>query len=747
LNRNLKIFFRGFLIGFLILACVPDVLCMAPAPIVYVAGDGSGDFNCDGKDDHIQINQALQFVTENPAYTTVYLKGPFTYVIADTLLIGSNTILEGDSSAKIKLVSNARWKAMKPMIKERSLDSHDITIRGFTIDGNREGNTNVQSGREYYNILYFTSSQNIDVNHMTLTNNHDDGLEIHSCTNVKYHENTLYLLGHDGIYAINSSNVEAYNNNITCRTNSGLRAYNTNHVSFHDNTITSQGSGGPGIEIQKENNDVSMDDIAVYNNVIYETSLAGIMIFGSDSYPTSSANVLIHHNQIYNTGTDSNNKALGGILSDGFNALIENNVIDGAYGTGIMLNRAYYSAPSGSGYVITVRNNIITNTRKSEAGGNGSGICNLLTDTHSFVLQNNCFYNNKGGNYIGVQASPSDIAADPQYADRDKHDYRLKSKIGRWDGSSWVNDNISSPCIDAGDPLSGYSNEPKPNGKRTNMGPDGNTIYASKSESNLSDDIIDSSGNDSNGSDSNGSDSNSGSSHSGGSSGGGGSPELQSNVEVKELSQAFITSGNPVKFDFPMNATPVVNVSFDAKKTAGKTTTIVETLKNKSTLVSGLPSDEVYKSLNIWVGNSGFATPKNIENAVVYFKVEKSWIQDKKIDQSSIILNRYSDGKWNPLSTKISVEDDRYLYFTVVTPGFSSFAITGKITVKEAATETQNKPNTGSIEQKGTGANVEQTPEQTQGPNTSGKGSTQAPGFEVVCGIVSLLAVFLYKRK
>jgi Disaggregatase related len=148
-------------------------------------------------------------------------------------------------------------------------------------------------------------------------------------------------------------------------------------------------------------------------------------------------------------------------------------VIDGVYGTGIVQKSAYSSAPEGSGYVITVRNNIITNTRTSAGVGNGSGICNLLADTHSFVLQNNCFYNNTGGNYVDVQASPSDIAADPQYADRDKHDYHLKSNAGRWNGSCWVNDNISSPCIDAGDPSSDYSNEPESNGNRINIGPDG----------------------------------------------------------------------------------------------------------------------------------------------------------------------------------------------------------------------------------------------------------------------------------
>ena len=113
---------------------------------------------------------------------------------------------------------------------------------------------------------------------------------------------------------------------------------------------------------------------------------------------------------------------------------------------------------------------------------------------------------------------------------------------------------------------------------------------------------------------------------------GGGSPEPAKNVQVKEISQAFITNGKPVKFDFAKNATCIVYVSFDAKKTFGRTTTIAEQLKGKSSLVSGLPEGEVYKSFNIWVGNGGVATSKNIENPVVCFKVEKSWIKDKKID-------------------------------------------------------------------------------------------------------------------
>ena len=163
----------------------------------------------------------------------------------------------------------------------------------------------------------------------------------------------------------------------------------------------------------------------------------------------------------------------------------------------------------------------------------------------------------------------------------------------------------------------------------------------------------------------------------GGDSGEGDSPEPKSNILTKEISQAFITNGKPAKFDFIKNTTSVIYVSFDSKKTTGKTTNSIEMLKEKSTLVSGLPSGEIYKYLNIWIGDKGFAIPNNIEHPVVCFKVEKSWIQDKNINQSSIVLNRYSDNKWNQLPTSLSGKDDRYIYFIAKTPGFSPFAITG----------------------------------------------------------------------
>ena len=62
-------------------------------------------------------------------------------------------------------------------------------------------------------------------------------------------------------------------------------------------------------------------------------------------------------------------------------------------------------------------------------------------------------------------------------------DYHLKSQAGRWDANSqsWVIDDVTSPCIDTGDPNSPVGDEPFPNGGRINMGAYGGTAEASKS--------------------------------------------------------------------------------------------------------------------------------------------------------------------------------------------------------------------------------------------------------------------------
>ncbi|WP_229390657.1 NosD domain-containing protein [Methanosarcina sp. DH2] len=233
-----------------------------------------------------------------------------------------------------------------------------------------------------------------------------------------------------------------------------------------------------------------------------------------------------------------------------------------------------------------------------------------------------------------------------------------------------------------------------------------------------------------------------GSSHSSG--GGGGSPEPARNVDVKELSQTFITNGKETKFNFTKNATCVVYVGFDAKKTVGKTTTIVEQLKNKSTLVSVLSEGEVYRYFNVWVGNSGFATSKNIDNPVLCFKVEKSWIQDKKIDKDSITLNRYSDKKWEQLSVDLSGEDSKYLYFTADVPAYSFFAVTGKTDVSSEETVTEIQPEDESDNSE---ENMGDTGSEEADQGSDEDESPGTPGFEMIYGIAGLLAVSLYKRK
>jgi hypothetical protein len=79
------------------------------------------------------------------------------------------------------------------------------------------------------------------------------------------------------------------------------------------------------------------------------------------------------------------------------------------------------------------------------------------------------------------------IDADPCFADPCNGDYHLKSQVGRWDpnSQSWVQDAVTSPCIDAGNPGCPLGDELNDvNNVRINMGAYGGTAEASKSPDN-----------------------------------------------------------------------------------------------------------------------------------------------------------------------------------------------------------------------------------------------------------------------
>ncbi|MHC4204562.1 MAG: C10 family peptidase [Planctomycetota bacterium] len=105
----------------------------------------------------------------------------------------------------------------------------------------------------------------------------------------------------------------------------------------------------------------------------------------------------------------------------------------------------------------------------------------ILIDDKSIV--NVAYSNVQEGSDTGPWPGQGNIDIDPYFADPDSSDYHLTSKAGRWDPNtkSWVQDKISSPCIDAGDTKIPVNLEPTPNGGVINIGVYGGTEEASKS--------------------------------------------------------------------------------------------------------------------------------------------------------------------------------------------------------------------------------------------------------------------------
>ncbi|TQD28285.1 PGF-pre-PGF domain-containing protein [Methanolobus vulcani] len=174
---------------------------------------------------------------------------------------------------------------------------------------------------------------------------------------------------------------------------------------------------------------------------------------------------------------------------------------------------------------------------------------------------------------------------------------------------------------------------------------------------------------------------------SGGSGGGGTTGEKYENIFVKDVLSIFINKDSHINYEFTKEGNAITSVQFDSLKNSGTISTIVEVLNDRSSFADVDAPGTVYQQMNIWVGKSGFVTPDNVENLLITFKVEKSWLEENNIEASTVSLYRYSDGSWNALPTSVTEEDNEFVSLESETPGFSPFAIGSEAEVIETVEE------------------------------------------------------------
>ncbi|MGH7452362.1 MAG: hypothetical protein ACRENG_13530, partial [bacterium] len=240
-----------------------------------------------------------------------------------------------------------------------------------------------------------------------------------------------------------------------------------------------------------------------HNTIRRNSSFVNIPIWSGGGICGINSRPIIEHNIISNNSGYGG--AGGGIFFINSAPVISYNLIEG--------NKSEPSinwTPSGGAIYLenspaTIRNNLIIRNRGYAAAAIytlGGEATEFINNTLAFntatgfipsavaisadLFRNNIIYFNRIGNDAQSQisvASPSAV----KYNDIEALDFRYREDNFDLDPFFVeVNNNNfhllpNSPCIDAGDPASSYENEPDYNGKRINLGFDGNTEAATPS--------------------------------------------------------------------------------------------------------------------------------------------------------------------------------------------------------------------------------------------------------------------------
>jgi len=478
-----------FLALILLLCCVG----VADAAILYICDDGTCPYSCDGLDDQVEIQWAIDNAT---AGDTVHMNASTICTISASIEINkSDFIFEGEGDTSVIQCTNATTPIWIPYIGASNLDDWslhpdltNLTLRNFKINSTYASSANRTI--IVYDVDGFTISSVKDETVNTEGWSICPGGTITSqipCAKNATIKNGYIENGHIGF---------SYTNNITVKNNTivngiGLAQIidinrNNNYVYIYDNNVDSGSTARDAITLYTSNyiyvrNNTFTDGRSciflsnqpkhaiVENNTCRNFAYYGIWI----KILGDMINDTIRNNVIYDIN--------GGAGGRGHGIYTDQHVGTPAFSWVNISNNVFYDLEGDGVYHrqtslnLTVKNNIF-----AEVDGYG-----VNHTAGNLTFEYNDIWNATKGNYNLISAEifegSNNISVDPLFYDAENGKFYLNSTAGTWNGTGWEIMSVDSPCIDNGSTSDDYTNEPYPHGQRINIGAYGNTIYASKS--------------------------------------------------------------------------------------------------------------------------------------------------------------------------------------------------------------------------------------------------------------------------
>lgn len=219
----------------------------------------------------------------------------------------------------------------------------------------------------------------------------------------------------------------------------------------------------------------------------------------------------------------------------------------------------------------------------------------------------------------------------------------------------------------------------------------------------------------------------------GGGGGGGGIPPATTTTPSVTQIWDSMSAATPTEMKINNEEIGITKLRIEVYNDTTNVEVIVEKLAAKPVDVKPILK-KVYKYFELTKKN---LDDPNVKSLDIDFKVEKSWILENNIDESTVVLMRFVDDKWDELPTFRKGSDAINYHYKTTSPGFSYFAIAAKEKAAEIEIAEEKPPE------------KEVTPPTASIPKVPEEEKTVLNRVIIFGGIICLivLAVILFKLR